>query len=105
MRDVMTDDVVAVPEDASYRTVVDVLAERGISAVPVVDTTGKVVGVVSEADLLYKVEFAGIAGELRFFPHRRRSPRGKSEGRTAWELMSAPVVTTGPGTGLHAAAR
>ncbi|MDG4786693.1 CBS domain-containing protein [Micromonospora sp. WMMD1102] len=106
VRDVMTADVVAVPEDASYRTIVDVLADGRISAVPVVDPTGQVVGVVSEADLLYKVEFAGTAGgQRRIFPSRRRSPREKGAGRTARELMSTPVVTAGVDTSLPAAAR
>ncbi|MEQ4300072.1 CBS domain-containing protein [Plantactinospora sp. B6F1] len=105
IRDVMTTDAVAVPEDASYRTVVDLLAERRISAVPVLDPTERVVGVVSEADLLYKVEFAGTAAEHRRFPNRRRPEREKGEGRTARELMSAPAVTTGPDTPLPAAAR
>ncbi|GAA3776698.1 CBS domain-containing protein [Plantactinospora mayteni] len=104
MWEVMTADVVAVPEDASYRAIVDVLAERRISAVPVVDPAGRVVGVVSEADLLRKVELAGTVAR-RLVPGRRRATRAKGESRTARDLMSVPVVTAGPGTSLHAAAR
>ncbi|MFY1668639.1 CBS domain-containing protein [Plantactinospora sp. WMMB334] len=105
VRDVMTTEVAAVPEDATYRAVVDLLAERRISAVPVVDVAGRVVGVVSEADLVYKVEFAGAVTRRRKYPTRRRSPREKGGARVAGELMSSPVVTTGPQTSLHAAAR
>ncbi|WP_281365123.1 CBS domain-containing protein [Phytohabitans houttuyneae] len=101
----MTTDVVAVPEDATYRTIVELVAERRISAVPVVDPARKVVGVVSEADLLYKVEFAGAVTHRRIFPTRRRSPREKGEGMIARELMTTPVVTAGTTTSLHAAAR
>ncbi|BCB91890.1 CBS domain-containing protein [Phytohabitans suffuscus] len=103
--DVMTTDVVAVPEDATYRTVVEQLAARRISAVPVVDAARKVVGVVSEVDLVYKVEFAGTAVHRRVFPTRRRSAREKGEGMVARELMTAPAVTADPATSLHAAAR
>jgi len=103
--DVMTTDVVAVSRGATYRAIVQLLAERRISAAPVVDEARKVVGVVSEADLLYKVEFAGAVAHRRFFPTRRRSPREKGEGTVAWELMSSPAVTAEPKTSLHAAAR
>ena len=103
--DVMTTDVVAVSRGATYRAIVQLLAERRISAAPVVDEARKVVGVVSEADLLYKVEFAGAVDHRRFFPTRRRSPREKGEGTVAWELMSSPAVTAEPKTSLHAAAR
>ncbi|MDQ7910191.1 CBS domain-containing protein [Phytohabitans sp. ZYX-F-186] len=103
--DVMTRDVVAVPEDATYRTIVELLADRRISAVPVVDADRRVVGVVSEADLLYKVEFAGAVAHPRIFPSRRRSRREKGEGTVARELMTRPAVTAGAKTSLAAAAR
>ena len=83
----------------------DLLAERRISAVPVVDADRRVVGVVSEADLLYQVEFAGAVAERRVFPGRHQPDREKSVGRTARELMTAPAVTARRGTTLAAAAR
>jgi CBS-domain-containing membrane protein len=103
--EVMTANVVAVPEDATYRTIVDLLAEHRISAVPVVDESRRVVGVVSEADLLYKVEFAGARPERRVFPSRHRTDRQKSEGQVARDVMSSPAVITQRGTPLPAAAR
>lgn len=57
--DVMTRTVVSVDEAASYRDIVDVLVLNRLSAVPVTDSGGRVVGVVSEADLLRKIEYAG----------------------------------------------
>ena len=45
VRDVMTTDVVSVAEDTGYKEIVDILAERGISAVPVIDIAEHVVGV------------------------------------------------------------
>jgi len=76
--DVMTKDVVSVTENTPYRDIVDLLIGRRVSAVPVVDRSGRPAGLVSEADLLHKVEAGGAAP-----PHLRclapaRQPR---EGR------------------------
>src|SRR5690242_2816340 len=79
--DVMTTAVVSVDRAASYRDVVDLLVEHHFSAVPVIDTAGRVVGVVSEADLLRKIEYAG-AEEPRLFDSRRRGERRKALART-----------------------
>lgn len=51
-RDVMTTAVIAVTPDTSIRRVARVLRDNGISAVPVVDSTGALVGIVSEGDLI-----------------------------------------------------
>jgi CBS domain-containing protein len=103
--DVMTVAVVSVDQAASYRSVVDTLIERRFSAVPVVDDFQRVIGVVSEADLLRKIEYAE-GGEPRLFEgRRRRGERVKAHGRTAADLMSAPVVTVLSGTSIPAAAR
>ncbi len=56
--DVMTKEVVTVTADTPYRGIVDVLLGRRVSAVPVVDYLGRVLGVVSETDLLHQVEFS-----------------------------------------------
>ena len=50
--DVMTRDVVAVSPDTNLETVASALAKHRISGVPVVDRTGKAVGVVTAADLI-----------------------------------------------------
>ena len=50
--EVMTREVVSVPPTAGYKEIVETLAANGLSAVPVVDDDGRVLGVVSEADLL-----------------------------------------------------
>lgn len=103
--DVMTKAVVSVQETASYRSVVDVLIERRVSAVPVVDQSQKVSGVVSEADLLRKIEYAGDEEPRLFDSRRRRGDRGKALASTAAVLMSAPAVTVLAGTSIAAAAR
>ena len=54
--DVMTSEVITVDENASVQAVAKLLAERGISAVPVVDKANRVIGMVSEGDLLHRAE-------------------------------------------------
>jgi CBS-domain-containing membrane protein len=54
--DVMTSDVVSVDADASVQAAARLMAERGISALPVVDRDGGVIGMVSEGDLLHRFE-------------------------------------------------
>jgi len=54
--DVMTADVITVKENASVGDVAKLLAERGISAVPVVDGDNRIIGMVSEGDLLHRTE-------------------------------------------------
>lgn len=104
--DVMTRDVVTVHADAEYREIVDLLTERQISAVPVVDEQHRVVGVVSEADLLHKIEFVGEEQQRRvFISRRRRRAEAKAHGLRARELMSAPAITIAPGAPLAAAAK
>ncbi len=105
--DVMTRGVLSVGADTPYRQIVDTLAAHRISAVPVVDSFDRVLGVVSESDLLHKIEFSvGDGGEWRFFEgRRRRSARTKAAGEVASELMSAPPVTAMPDTPIAAAAR
>jgi CBS domain-containing protein len=103
VEEVMTSEVVTVRTDTPYREIVDVLAERRVSAAPVVDGDGRVVGVVSEADLLHKVEYMGE--DRRVFVGRRRRARAKAHGTTAGDLMSSPAVTVPPTTSLAEAAK
>lgn len=104
--DVMTTDVEAVVAETPYREIVNVIMKRGVSAVPVVDDFRRVLGVVSEADLLHKVEAAGQPQERRVFEgRRRRAARVKADGAVARDLMTAPAVTTYATTPLAAAAR
>jgi len=103
--DVMTTAVVTVPRTAPYRELVDLLVGHRFSAVPVVDDFLRVTGVVSEADLLRKIEYAGETQPRLFEGRRRRGDRIKGAGRTAADLMSSPSVTVPSGTSIAAAAR
>ncbi|OJF11136.1 hypothetical protein BG844_28500 [Couchioplanes caeruleus subsp. caeruleus] len=103
--DVMTTAVVTVAETVPYRTVVDLLIRNRLSAVPVVDDFQRVTGVVSEADLLRKIEYAGQEQPRMFEGRRRRGERLKANALTAADLMSSPAVTVLTGTSIPAAAR
>jgi CBS domain-containing protein len=93
--DVMTTDVVAVDERAPFRRLVGLMHECRVSALPVVDEGGRIIGVVSEADLLVK-EDPGV-----FTPHlidrkTRRVEREKASAAVAGGLMTTPAVTITP---------
>jgi len=105
VRSVMTENVVTVPEDMPYKEIVATLAQHAVSAVPVVDEAGRVVGVVSEADLLHKMEFAGLEPHIHLIERRqRRMARVKAAGDAARDLMNSPAITVGPDVALTAAA-
>lgn len=91
--DVMTVDVATVPPELGYKAVADLLVERSVSAVPVVDAGGVVLGVVSEADLLAKLEYADRVPRHPLSARRMRYRTRKAAGDTAAELMTAPAVT------------
>ena len=55
-RDVMVSPVITVKPSASVREVAETLVKQHISAVPVVDDQGKLLGIVSEGDLLHRAE-------------------------------------------------
>ena len=101
--DVMTRDVLTISLDAPFKHIEQLMDEHHISALPVVDGEGGVVGVVSEADLLLKTE-AG-AQEPGRWTHDSRERRSKSHAQTAAGLMSSPAVTVAPTQPLAAAAR
>ena len=65
----------------------------------------RVVGVVSESDLLAKVELTGQPHPRLFAGPRRRAARAHAAGAVAGELMSTPVITVAPAATLPAAAR
>jgi CBS domain-containing protein len=104
--EVMTTGVVAAHEQAGFKVIVESLVRNRISAVPVIDDDRKVIGVVSESDLLARVvdeaDRASVIGHLR---HARRERLGRIQGETASLLMTKPAVTTRPDCTIADAAR
>jgi CBS domain-containing protein len=104
VKDVMNTHVVAVRPTAGYKQMAVTLRERRVSAFPVIDVDGKVIGVVSESDLLVKEALEGsVPGVLSGLAQRR--VRSQVTGLTAADLMTRPAVTIGPGEPVSHAAR
>ncbi|MFI8287554.1 CBS domain-containing protein [Streptomyces sp. NPDC085614] len=102
----MTREVVSVRGDAPFKEVVRTLSRSRVTAVPVLDGGGRVLGVVSEADLLRKTaDQAAVPGGQRAVPGLEAPERAKSEGTRAEELMSAPAVCARPEWTVPEAAR
>ncbi len=102
--EVMTTPVVTAGETMPFRHLVALLYASGIGAVPVIDPERRVLGVVSNADLIAKAGGLPAAGPRLQFPRRRRE-RLKAMARTAGELMTAPAVTVPPAATIGQAAR
>ena len=107
-KDVMTTQVITVGPETSVQEVASVLSDRGISGVPVVDAQDRVIGIVSEGDLIHRAETGtehrperrswwldGVAAE-------RDLARDyvKAHGRKAREIMTREVIAVGEDTDL-----
>lgn len=90
--DVMTHTVIAVGRTAPFKEIVRTLDQWKVSALPVLEGEGRVVGVVSEADLLAKEEFHDH-DPSRLEQRRRLEDLVKAGAGSAEELMTAPAVT------------
>jgi CBS domain-containing protein len=101
--DVMTRTVVVVAGSAPFKEVVRAMREYRVSALPVTDPDGLVMGVVSEADLMLREDPSVL--ESHFFEgHARREERRKAEASIARDLMTTPAVTIGPQAPIAGAA-
>jgi CBS-domain-containing membrane protein len=106
VRDVMTEDVVVVRPSTPFKEVARVLADRGVSALPVLDENDRLAGVVSEADLLYKEEYGQEDARFRLLASPdERAARSKATADVAGQLMTSPAITISPDATLVAAAK
>ncbi|MCX5098259.1 CBS domain-containing protein [Streptomyces sp. NBC_00264] len=99
--DVMTLTAVAIGREASYKEIVELMHHWKVSAVPVLEGEGRVVGVVSEADLLPKEEFRQDDPKLP----AQLEEASKADAVLAGDLMSSPAITVHPDATLAEAAR
>lgn len=100
--EVMTRPVRSAGPDAGFEELVRALAEHRIRVLPIVDPDGRLLGVVSEADLMPVVEHRNPRSWRQRW---RREPNVRTERITARQLMSGPVVTVSPDASLAEAAR
>jgi CBS-domain-containing membrane protein len=103
---VMICPAVAVTPNTKFKDVVNALLAGDAYAVPVVDSEARLLGMVSEADLLANLEFHGGTDAVPIFggPAVRRRWR-KASALTAAELMGAPVAVIGADAPIGQAAR
>ncbi|MFC7369398.1 MULTISPECIES: CBS domain-containing protein [Vreelandella] len=107
--DIMTPNVVCVDTDTNVRDIAQLLLEHRISAVPVIDDERKVLGIVSEGDLMRRVK--EDANDSRswwlslFTGGKDAGEYVKSHGRKAHEVMTPNPLTVEENAPLHTIAR
>jgi len=104
VKDLMTSQVVTVTPATGFRELIAIMRDRGITGLPVIDTEGRLVGVVSEADLLLKEQHP-LAEERHDRSWSQREERAKAASTVASGLMSRYVVTVRPEESIAEAAR
>jgi CBS domain-containing protein len=106
VRDVMTTRVITVGPDTKVAEIARCLLENRISAVPVVETDGRLVGIVSEGDLMRRSE-SGTEHRtswwlsLLLLPERRATDYLKTHGRRAQEVMTRALITVNDDASLE----
>jgi CBS domain-containing protein len=96
VRDVMTTRVISVAPDIDVREVARILLSNRISGAPVVDGEGRVLGMLTEGDLMRRAETgtdAPGAGAARSTPAQRAEQFVKSHGLHARDVMTYPALT------------
>jgi CBS domain-containing protein len=102
-RDLMTADVVTVPPSTPVIAMARLLADRGISAVPVVSADGQVLGIVTEADLIRRLageedQPTGWFSAMFSNPARDAERYARTHGVSAHDVMTTGVVAVDPDT-------
>jgi len=111
--DVMSSDVILAETEMPLKEAVKILAERRISGLPVVDKAGKLVGIISETDLMWQETgvtpppYIMVLDSVIFLqnPARYEQEIHKALGATVGEVMTKHPVTTKPTQPLATAAR
>ncbi|HTX85858.1 MAG TPA: CBS domain-containing protein [Streptosporangiaceae bacterium] len=104
VRDVMNARVIALKRTADFKEIISVMRQHRVSACPVVNDAGQVIGLVSEADLLFKEADPGTpCGSIRL--RWKLSEESKVNAVTAGHLMTSPAVTIHPDAAVAVAAR
>jgi molybdopterin-containing oxidoreductase family membrane subunit len=99
-RDIMSRRIISVAPETPVEEIGKLLVSNRISGVPVVDAEGRLIGVVSESDIIFR--------EIRHEPHLVErlgniilpEPKEKA-GNTAYDIMTSPPVTAGENTPLR----
>ena len=96
VRDVMSKNVIKIRADADFNEATNLLSENRISGLPVVDEEDRVIGVITEGDVL---SMAGMRehGFKDIIRHILGEPLSRpKESRRLRDVMTSPAITTGP---------
>ena len=108
-QDVMTTKVVTVAPDTPVTEIAKLLVERQISAVPVVSDDRRLLGIVSEGDLVHGLGQEGAERawwlDLLTSPQTRAEAYLKDHGRLACDVMTRSIISVTPDTALPEIAR
>lgn len=104
VHDVMTTKVVTVTPDTDFKTIATLLDRHRVNLLPVLDEERRVVGVVSEADLLTKAEWQGRKTPGRFERWLVEDELRRASASVASEMMTRDVATTKPDVSITRAA-
>lgn len=111
--DVMTRDPIMVSPETPLKEAIQILAERRISGLPVVDQSGKLVGVISETDLMWQETGVNPPAYIMILdsviylqnPATYERELHKALGQTVGEVMTDEAITTTPDKHLREAAQ
>jgi CBS domain-containing protein len=107
IEDVMTRELITVTPATPIHTAARLMAEHGVSGLPVVDEDGRLVGIISEGDLILRHRGPRTRPWWRaFFDDGEQLARDfrKAVGATVAEVMTQPVISISPVWGLETAA-
>jgi CBS domain-containing protein len=98
VQDVMTSPVISVSAEASIVEAIRMMLDRNISGLPVLDGEGRLVGMVTEGDLLRRAETGTQRQRPRWLefligPGRLADEYTRSHGRKVSEVMTADPIT------------
>jgi CBS domain-containing membrane protein len=97
VRDVMTQNVIKVREDADINEVATLLSENRISGLPVVDIQDRVIGMITEADVLAMVGMKKGHSFKDVIRHLLGEPlSGPKRSKRLRDVMTKPAITAGP---------
>lgn len=96
--ELMSRNVIAIGPEVPVASIARLLADRGISAVPVTEPNGRLLGIVTEADLIRRVAAqedrpAGWLARMFENPNRQAERFARTRGRTARDIMTTDVVS------------
>jgi len=102
-KDIMTKDVITVKKNHTVNQVIEILMEKNISGVPVVDENDRVTGIVTEGDLIYRSKkleiprYFTILDSYIFLDNTRKMEEQirKMVGYRVEDIMTKDVVTVG----------